>query len=80
MLSTQDGSWQSGLIASLSCLSRPANHPSPSSSLRSTDSLVQTGLTLPSDPELLQCPIKASLKKPVLLCDVGITHGPVTYC
>lgn len=32
------------------CLSRPANLPAPSSSLRSTDSLVQAGLSVPSEP------------------------------
>lgn len=50
------------------CLSRPANLPSPSSSLRSTDSLVRAGLTLPSDPGsslvsgLPLCPIETSSK------------------
>ncbi len=33
------------------CLSGTANLPSPSSPLRSTDSLACTGLTLPSDPD-----------------------------
>lgn len=80
MLSTQDGSWQNGLIAFLSCLSRPANHPSPSASLRSTNSLVQTGPSRPSDPELRQCPTKASLKMPVLLQNTGIADNVTPYC
>lgn len=80
MLSTQDRSWQNGLIAFLSCLSRPANHPSPLSSLRSTNSFVQTGLSRPSDPELLQCPTKASPKMPVLLQNTGITDNVMPYC
>lgn len=80
MLSTQDGSWQNGLIAFSSCLSRPANHPSPSSSLRSANSLVRTGLSRPSEPELLQCPTKASLKMPVLLQNTGIPNNVTPCC
>lgn len=68
------------------CLSRPANLPSPSSSQRSTDSLVPTGLTVPSDPGSGPFFLKSAgpvsnkniFKTLLLLCNGVITHNCYT--